>query len=805
MTAQPPPGPAPGQIITFYSYKGGTGRSMALANVGFLLAGQLPPESRGVLMIDWDLEAPGLHRYFTDSVHKTFPRPADRSGPDGGFALHPGLIDFFTAAYALPAEPARQEGGRNEMLARFDRFVISTDCERLSILKAGRFDAEYPERIRRFDWEAFHQRDPDFFRAFRHFLMRRYDYVLIDSRTGLTDTSGICVQQMPEKLVLVFAPNHQNLDGVLDVARRVRRFRIGSSDLRPLMSFPLASRIDGQNERLRDTWRQGGRTEEDGKLVGYQARFEQLFQELYDLDDCDLGTYFDATQVKHDSDYAYGEKIAARRGTTDRLSLGYAFANFTRRLTTLSAPWEPLPDETELAEARRREQVATRRQVQVQSKVRILTWVSIATVLIAAIAFGYSFILSRRASSVARDQVIFSAVRAATDPLEKALLLGELRGDFPPEGGIELAHQVADTPIPFTVLRGHTRAVLAVAFSPDGSRLASNSVDGTTRVWNTNGTGPSIVLSKHDPTQPPLSLAWSPGGKTVLTAMGNEGLQIFDSRTGERVVDLPPVPRGPVLAATFNAKGWLLAANPLTLETRNLSLGERINYPFFNSRLQGGQVQIARFNSSGSRLALATPRELQVLETQNLKQVASFPVELPIDLMTFSADGLYLATSTEVAVTLWNLASATKINLQVPLGFLGDHGPISALAFSPENRFFALACWDGTTTLYLSGGEVSRLNLRFPDWLNGQRGPIRALAFSPDAQRIATASDDGTIRLWKTLWISSDKDLAWADLLASIREETTVCLTPEQRQRLLAESGLESRQKYFACEKSHGR
>jgi hypothetical protein len=49
-----------GKIVTFYSYKGGTGRSMALANVAWLLASS----RKRVLTIDWDLEAPGLHRYF---------------------------------------------------------------------------------------------------------------------------------------------------------------------------------------------------------------------------------------------------------------------------------------------------------------------------------------------------------------------------------------------------------------------------------------------------------------------------------------------------------------------------------------------------------------------------------------------------------------------------------------------------------------------------------------------------------------------------------------------------------------------
>ena len=51
--------PSEGRIITFYSYKGGTGRSMSLANVAWLLA----MNNQRVLVVDWDLEAPGLHRF----------------------------------------------------------------------------------------------------------------------------------------------------------------------------------------------------------------------------------------------------------------------------------------------------------------------------------------------------------------------------------------------------------------------------------------------------------------------------------------------------------------------------------------------------------------------------------------------------------------------------------------------------------------------------------------------------------------------------------------------------------------------
>lgn len=58
-----------GRIVTFYSYKGGTGRTMALANTAWILAAN----GNRVLAVDWDLEAPGLHRFFHPFLD---PRPS---------------------------------------------------------------------------------------------------------------------------------------------------------------------------------------------------------------------------------------------------------------------------------------------------------------------------------------------------------------------------------------------------------------------------------------------------------------------------------------------------------------------------------------------------------------------------------------------------------------------------------------------------------------------------------------------------------------------------------------------------------
>src|SRR3954470_18277966 len=93
---------APGEIISFYSYKGGTGRTMALANVACLLAEQVG-EGESVLVVDWDLEAPGLHRFFP-------PRLASSLTLDIGLDAGPGLIDLFISIdKAIPASAAESD------------------------------------------------------------------------------------------------------------------------------------------------------------------------------------------------------------------------------------------------------------------------------------------------------------------------------------------------------------------------------------------------------------------------------------------------------------------------------------------------------------------------------------------------------------------------------------------------------------------------------------------------------------------------------------------------------------------------
>jgi class 3 adenylate cyclase/cellulose biosynthesis protein BcsQ len=330
---------ARGEIIVFYSYKGGTGRSMALANVGCLLADQSRVD-HSVLLVDWDLEAPGLHRFFPEEV------AAGDLGTELGLDHRPGLIDLFLRLDAatpsgapVSEEDAEARAAHALSQIELDRFIVGTRIPNVRLLRAGRNeDGKYGTRVNTFHWERLFERSPLLFRAFVERLATQYRYVLVDSRTGLTDISGICTCLLPEKLVVVFTPNRQSLTGLRSLVEAATKYRRQSDDLRPLVVFPLPSRIEASREDLRAKWRFGDRKQ---GIEGYQPMFESIFARAYGLAQCSLGAYFEEVQIQQSPDYAYGEELAVlAEHTADRFSVTSSYKVFTEWLQIAPAPWQ---------------------------------------------------------------------------------------------------------------------------------------------------------------------------------------------------------------------------------------------------------------------------------------------------------------------------------------------------------------------------------------------------------------------------------------------------------------------------------
>lgn len=226
-----------GSIVTFYSFKGGTGRTMALANLGWILASQ----GLRVLVVDWDLEAPGLHRYY----HPLLIDPELRGTP--------GLIDLLRdyVDQALP-RPAEAPGlGPREWLAapgRLDEHLCGLALDlpaggRLDLMPAGRQDSAYSAAVTSFNWRSFYTRSDirgaEFLTILREQWTSSYDYVLIDSRTGVSDTSGICTVLLPDTVVDCFTLGAQSIRGGVDAAHA-----IAGADVRDIRVFPVPMRVE---------------------------------------------------------------------------------------------------------------------------------------------------------------------------------------------------------------------------------------------------------------------------------------------------------------------------------------------------------------------------------------------------------------------------------------------------------------------------------------------------------------------------------------------------------------------------------
>ncbi len=366
-----------GEIITFYSYKGGTGRSMALANVACLLAKRTDVKG-SVLMIDWDLEAPGLHQFFRGR----FENQEDKAEnlPKGQL----GLIDFFCEAKNLLAKSESGDVPKNifEQL-NVEKYVLKLVEPQMYFMPAGNFDdGLYSTRVNEFNWSDFFDKYPSFFPEFAQYLREIYKYVLIDSRTGYTDISGICTSIMPEKLVTVFTPNRQSVSGVVELIRRATDYRKQSDDLRSLMIFPLPSRIENAESKLQKEWRFGNL---ESGIQGYQEKLESVLVEVYGLQECDLTKYFDEYQLQYVPRYSYGEEISVvSERPEDRLSLARSFENFTERIVSSENPWEEIPNP--LYEKRKAElsEVA-----KFESRRRLFVRATLGVFVVAVIVLGY--------------------------------------------------------------------------------------------------------------------------------------------------------------------------------------------------------------------------------------------------------------------------------------------------------------------------------------------------------------------------------------------------------------------------------
>ena len=298
-------------IVTFYSFKGGVGRSMAVANIGAWLYQQ----GRRVLLVDWDLEAPGLEAFFVP--------PAERDSIRG----RPGLVDLvasYRQLWALSSAGKRQDNASHESsptktigtirhmfqaLADTSENAISTKIPGLWLLHAGCrtgvSEAFYRQSVHELDWGRFYgEYDGYYFIEWlRREMEKDVDFVLLDSRTGETEMGGVCTQHLADVVVVMFAPNDSNLEGAKRIAELLQTDRVKQlrGPSRPLMVLPIPSRVDTQGE------------------TGHFARFERKFRDTFEKLSYKSMDWCWESQIRYVTTYSYEESnvMLANEGHRD--------------------------------------------------------------------------------------------------------------------------------------------------------------------------------------------------------------------------------------------------------------------------------------------------------------------------------------------------------------------------------------------------------------------------------------------------------------------------------------------------------
>ena len=254
--------------------------------------------------------------------------------------------------------------------------------------------------------------------------------------------------------------------------------------------------------------------------------------------------------------------------------------------------------------------------------------------------------------------------------------------------------------------------VLAVAFSPDGTRLASGSTDTTVRLWDTAGDGDWMTLQKH--TGPTNVLAFSPDGKMLASGSTDKTVQLWDTTTGDPLATLTGHING-ITALAFSPDGQTLVS--------------------------GSTDGTIRF----WRTATGAPVDTLITgHTHSIKAATFFEDSSTLVSAAFNGE-----------ITFWDVETSQKSTVQNS----GHRDWYSAVAFSPDGTKLVSAAADGTIvfdefpagfsttkpdnlirlTDVSTGGELARL----------QRGTEKLL-FSPDDRTKTVATSNLDIRLWNT-------------------------------------------------------
>lgn len=806
-----------GIVYTFYSFKGGVGRSMAVANVAALLA----KAGHRCLVVDWDLEAPGIERYFDQ-----FPSRLEGSSRETA-----GLLDMLEALKT----GSRLDWRKCLLTARPFRTGAP-----IRILTSGRRSPVYSETVQGLDWGSlFEEHDlGGYLNELREEWIAEFDFVLVDSRTGINDIGSICTVLLPDVVVLLFTTNRQSLEGVIEIIGAARQARSTLPvDRARLIAVPVPARDESQGAEYE-------RAQEWKRI--FASELEDLYRDWIPrhLEPRDV---LNKLYIPYITIWSFGERLPVverEEEISDPRSVSAAYS----RLATLLAhglDWRALEKGEGYAEvARAREEVA-RTKDDSDRKIR-KAWRQSAAIslFVSLLVFGIAAWRGLVSARRSETQRVLTLAATAEDPLLKTLLAAELGKDTgDPEDLVRLREIATAGPVPTAVFQSDTWKVTRATFGGDGQWVATADSDGALRAWSSSGTRPPVRIGVAG--APAFRrIAFSPNAGFLLALTDLQTALVYRvSSPGspfviENVADaiFPISSAGRLLVV--RTSGAIESYLPSMRAANKLHIGD--------TSLLGIEVGKVYFNEDGSALCLLGSRRAEIWATAGKGFGSSSPIDRievrfndeettsaalnsggemlavgfdsgkilvwllryhrsllleerihkgSVDRIVFSPDNKEILTTSLGQARIWS-GGLTSSDFWQDLPFEG--GQITAATFSPDGNRILIALQDGTAFVWSKDDISSRQALR------GHEGGVTSAEFSRDGSQVLTVSGSGTARVWR-LREDPAAPATWQGLLNFLRQRTTACLTPRQRVQYLSESQTDAQEAFADCERLKGR
>ena len=314
-------------------------------------------------------------------------------------------------------------------------------------------------------------------------------------------------------------------------------------------------------------------------------------------------------------------------------------------------------------------------------------------------------------------------------------------------------------------IRPQKRAILDLALSADGARVAAALDDGTVRVWDRRKGNVLFTSPASGPTTS-RTVDFDRYGRLVSSS-ADGAIIIWRAKSSSPLgaalpgrVSIQAVPRGspdysilPVLAVSPDST-ILVGGGDSGLLVWNARTGKRL--AVFGASGAGRATALA-FSPDGKLLAEAVGSDIRLWRAEQLPRLVPVPAAAPVsvgatvDSLDFSRDGLLAAGDTNGRVHIW--AAGTPGAKPRLVGYGTDKNNdagkrlVYAVAFNPQGTMLASGGWDGTLRLWRIRNAGDTKPIGAPDRMKA-RGGIRGLAFSPDGRTVAVASSDGGVSLW---------------------------------------------------------